>query len=368
MPNKNILVLSLTSFAIDTTFASWWMILPLYLERLGAKVADIGISFALVYLCWAISQLPGGLLSDKFGRKKLIIISTSTFIPFYAVMPFLKNWISATAAIALSFFFAGLQNPSFSSIIAESSEKIEVPKAFGFYNFLMNLGWAVGPLIGAFIIPVYGFDAMFTAGALISSFCLLARFYLSEPSEAGEKLKFSLREGLPILMSILIFQLANGIISPLVPIYAERLMKMTLSEVELMFFLAQLLTSISCLFAGSFVVKAGWMKSLSISFFLSGIFSLTWTFSLPYASFILFSLYYIFLFGFAEVSFGTAISNMTFRGNRATVFGTATVISGLSNSAGSYIGGNIWEISQPRTPFFLASILMMISPLFIKRR
>ncbi len=366
---KNVTVLSLTTFAIDVTFGSWWMILPLYLERLGASVSEVGLCYALTNVAWSLSQLPGGLLSDRFGRKVMIIVSTSTFAPFYISLLFLKDWVTVTAAVTISSLFAGLQNPSFSSMIAESSARLGLARAFGLYNFLMNLGWAVGPLIGALVIPSYGFDPIFISGALVSSACLLVRAsLLSEPLTSGERPRTFQWIFLPILLSLLIFQAANGMISPLIPLYAEKLMKFSISEVQLMFSVAQLLTSLSCLIAGPLVSRTGSFGGLVISFLASGVFSLTWALSGSYAAFILLSLYYAFLFAFTEVAFGTLFSELTIRENRATAFGAATVVSGLSHSLGSYLGGLIWEVSHPLAPFLIAFSLMAISPIPLLRR
>jgi MFS family permease len=364
----NVAVLSITSFVIDSAFSSWWVILPLYLERLGASVAEVGMSFAVINAAWAISQLPGGFLSDRFGRKRIIVISTSTFSPLLLLLLFLRNWLPAALVITILSLFAGLQNPSFSSIIAESSGKLGTARAFGIYNFLMNLGWAVGPLIGAFVIPAYGFDPLFIFGALSSALCLIPRILLLKETSGEMKLKFSrpLREFyLPLIVSISVFNLANGVISPLIPIHAEKYMKLTPEEIELMFFTAQLFTSIFSLIASSFVMKAGEFKGMVLSFLFSGIFSLLWFFSCSYMAFVLFSLYYIFLFALTEVSFGTALSKITTRSNRATAFGTATVLAGLSNSVGAYMGGGLWESYQPMVPFLLAFFLMLLSPVFL---
>ncbi len=365
MSSRNVSVLSITSFMIDVAFSSWWMILPLYLERLGASVSEVGMSFSLIDIAWALSQLPGGLLSDRFGRKIIILLSTSTFIPFFASMLFLKDWLTVALAVAISSFFAGLQNPSFSSMIAESSEKLGVARAFGFYNFLLNLGWAVGPLLGSFIIPSYGFDPLFILGVVTSLSCLVARATLLREPPKLEGSSFGVTF-IPLLISLSIFNLANGLISPLIPIYAEKSMGFSIEEIEYMFFIAQLLTSISSIAAGSLVMKIGGLRGLTLSFALSGVFSFLWVFSRTYAAFIFISLYYMALFSLAEVSFGTSISELTARGRRATAFGTATVITSLSHSVGSYLGGILWEISKPEAPFFLASSIMLLSSLILR--
>ncbi|MGB9693548.1 MAG: MFS transporter, partial [Fervidobacterium sp.] len=142
--DRNVFILSITVFLVDTVLSSWFMVLPLYLEDLGAGILEVGFCYALINLAWFGSQIPGGLLSDRIGRKSPIVLSTFTFILCYSVLILARTWVLAALAIAIFWIFSGLQSPSFSSMIAESVIERKRPKAFATYSFLMNLGWAVG--------------------------------------------------------------------------------------------------------------------------------------------------------------------------------------------------------------------------------
>jgi len=51
-PNRNIFVLSITVFLVDTVLSSWLMVLPLYLEDLGAGMLEVGFCYALINVGW----------------------------------------------------------------------------------------------------------------------------------------------------------------------------------------------------------------------------------------------------------------------------------------------------------------------------
>jgi len=93
--NKNVFILSTTSFLIDLVSSSWYMVVPLYLEELGASTIAIGISFAAINVGWYTPQFLGGLLGDKIGRKILIVISTFMFLPCYILLSFTRIMVDS---------------------------------------------------------------------------------------------------------------------------------------------------------------------------------------------------------------------------------------------------------------------------------
>jgi len=48
--DRNVLILSVTAFLVDTVLSSWFMVLPLYLDDLGAGMLEVGFCYALIYV------------------------------------------------------------------------------------------------------------------------------------------------------------------------------------------------------------------------------------------------------------------------------------------------------------------------------
>jgi len=138
--DKNVFVLSITVFLLDTLVSSWYIILPLYLEDLGAGILEVGLCYTFINVAWYGLQFPGALLSDRIGRKSSIVLSTFTFILCYGALSLVSTWLIATLTITVFWIFSGLESPSIKSMIAESVATPRRPKAFATYSFLMNMG------------------------------------------------------------------------------------------------------------------------------------------------------------------------------------------------------------------------------------
>jgi len=373
-PDKNVFVLSTTVFLLDTLVSSWYMILPLYLEDLGAGILEVGLCYTLINIAWYGLQFPGGLLSDRMGRKSLIVLSTCTFILCYGVLSLTSAWLVATLAITLFWIFSGLESPSIKSMIAESAAAQRLPRAFATYSFLMNLGWAVGPLIGAFLVPLYGFRMLFYLGIIISVVCFVARFLLlREPirktTESESILVPKLDKNLAYFIAgCSMFGFASGLFSPVMAPYAEKVLKLSLVEIELMTSIAQFAASFASILGGIFVGKAGGKRGLAVSFICSGLTVAIWVFSSSFiVATVLMAFFSIFFYAFYEVAYGTVISGLTSPKNRATIFGVTAVMIGLFAGAGSTTGSYLWELYAPIVPFLLTAVLAFPSTVILLR-
>lgn len=372
--DRNVFVLSITAFLVDTIVSSWYMVLPLYLEDLGAGMLEVGFCYALINVAWYGLQFPGGLLSDRIGRKSLIALSTFTFILCYGALSLASTWVVATLAITIFWIFSGLQSPSFKSMIAESVAARRRPRAFATFSLLMNLGWAVGPLIGALLIPLYGFQMLFYFGVITSVICFVARLLLlHEPprrTTESERIVFpKLSRNLAYFIAgCSMFGFACGLFSPVIAPYAEKVLKLSLVEIELMTSIAQFAASFASILGGMFVGRVGGKRGLAASFICSGLCVAIWVFSSSFVvATVLMSFLLIFFYAFYEVAYGTLISSLTAPKNRATIFGVTALMIGLFAAAGSTTGSYLWELYMPIVPFLLTAVLAFPSALILLR-
>ena len=370
--DRNVFVLSITVFLIDLISSSWYMVIPLYLEELGASAIAIGVSFASISIGWYSLQFPGGLLGDRMGRKILIVLSTIMFLPCYFLLSIAQVWWIATLAITVFWAFNGLQYPSLNSMIAESVAKKDWEMAFATFVFFINLSWAIGPLIGAFLIPLYGFQLIFYGGVIISGVCAAIQFlFLQETIHKKSKVKQEIsliinRNVVYFLTSCSIFGLAYGMVWPLIPLYANKLLKLSFFEIELMFSISQFATCISTFPSGLLIRKIGSKSGFIISTLGACLSIAAWMLSSSFwTAIILLSLFSIFVFSLRDTSYGSLISTMTVPQVRATVLGVAATIIGISIAVGSTIGGYLWEFYGPVFPFLLCGILSFPSIFFL---
>ena len=136
-------------------------------------------SFALVSLAL---NIPGGIISDKIGRKPLIVIGLLLYAVTALLFPFSKSphdWIFVRAlqGAGAGFFF-----PAVAALLADITTHEERGHALSVYNMGLGLGLAVGPISGGFLFAIYGIFMPFlfcAAFALIS--VVLVLLFVHEP-------------------------------------------------------------------------------------------------------------------------------------------------------------------------------------------
>lgn len=152
---KIIYYLSLVGFfAIFSTTISKSPVLPLYVQALGGSEIIVGLISAFSPLAGILFSFPIGLMSDKIGRKKLLLISGVIFL----IAPLLYLSVSAPIWLIPIRFFHGIATailgPIASAMIVSTYEKSKGEK-LGYYSSSTLIGRALAPLIGGLIISYF---------------------------------------------------------------------------------------------------------------------------------------------------------------------------------------------------------------------
>lgn len=133
--------------AIFSSTISKSPVLPLFASYLGADAAGVGFIAAISAFTGIVVSIPAGLLSDRWGRKRMLLFSVLVF----STAPFLYLLISRLWHLALVRFYHGLATAIF------------IPVAMALVSDLFTqakgekLGWfSTSTLIGRFMAPIIG--------------------------------------------------------------------------------------------------------------------------------------------------------------------------------------------------------------------
>lgn len=132
------------------------------------------------------SPILGGL-SDRYGRKRVLILSLagSIFSYFLTALSLEFNWIWG---LLLSRFFTGMMEGNVAIVRAMATDLSTVNKykSLGRINGMAALGFVMGPILGGLlsdnhIVPWFSFSLPFYLASIFSILCLLlAAFQLRE--------------------------------------------------------------------------------------------------------------------------------------------------------------------------------------------
>lgn len=180
MKNKALAVLFLTIFLDLMGFGLIIPILPTYAKTLGATDALVGLlgtSFSIMQFLFA--SFWGGL-SDRFGRRPIMLISISIMIIAYILFANATVlWLLFATRMLKGFGAANLSVAQ--AYISDVVPKEERTKAFGIIGAAFGLGFIFGPSIGGVLNEYYGVQGVGYFAAMLGGLNLvLAYFFLHE--------------------------------------------------------------------------------------------------------------------------------------------------------------------------------------------
>lgn len=154
------------------------MILPFisiyFIDRLHVSNSLVASFFLIATIIRSVTEFFAGELSDKIGRRKLLITGQLWrgifFLLVIPAMIFIPDFWVISSLLFCCYFFAALYQPSMNASIADATDPKFRVEAFSFTRVGGNAGWAIGPAVGGFLASFrYEFLLLFGGILCISS-------------------------------------------------------------------------------------------------------------------------------------------------------------------------------------------------------
>jgi MFS family permease len=140
------------------------------------RAAQLGVPVAMAPLLWAIlngvkaiSNTPAGALSDRIGRKPLIVAGWLVYAIVYLMFGRATAAWQAWVLFAAYGIYFGLTEGVEKALVADLVPAARRGVAFGWYNLALGLGALPASLIFGFIWDHYGAPVAFTFGASMAA-------------------------------------------------------------------------------------------------------------------------------------------------------------------------------------------------------
>lgn len=164
-------------------------LLPLYARAGGASTAQVGLLMGAFTVVAAFSAIPGGLLADRFGRRRLIVVglaisaATSFALPASQAVPVLAG------VLALAGWAMAALTPAVMAYIGEAGGPSGAGRAYGWYTTALYGGITLGPACGGIAADFGGYRFAFVASGalLLLTWALAAAGLPAQPSQAGRR-------------------------------------------------------------------------------------------------------------------------------------------------------------------------------------
>ena len=179
------LTLGVLAVGLDATVLS--VALPTLAGALHASATDLQWFVSAYTLGLAVGLLPGGLLGDRLGRKKVMLVTLAVFgaaSVACAYSPGPGAFIAARTVLGLS---AGFMLPLVLSVVAVMFSDEERTKAVGIWAAANFLALPVGPILGGWLLSEYWWGWVFLMNIPVVVIGMVAVAALVPESRAGQR-------------------------------------------------------------------------------------------------------------------------------------------------------------------------------------
>lgn len=160
--------------------------LPYFVTHFGAKAFVVGLLFATFNLCQLLSAPLWGSISDRIGRKFVLITSQIGATIGWTMLAFSPNifWVFVARVVeGVSGGNIGITQAYVADLVAPR----ERARAFSYIGATFGAGMVFGPAIGGALFAKYGFKAPFLAAAALQALTLLLTILLVPESRSREQ-------------------------------------------------------------------------------------------------------------------------------------------------------------------------------------
>ena len=315
--------------------------LPYFVTHFGASPFVVGVLFGTFSLCQLVTAPLWGHVSDRFGRKRVLIVSQIGATIGWAMLAFAPN----IAMVFVARIIEGVSGGNISitqAYVADLVEAKDRSRAFGLIGAMFGSGMIFGPFVGGLLFARFGFSAPFLAAAALQCLTLLLTIVMlpESRSRAAEEERVGLTEILasfrkPGLSRILWQKLAisMGLYGwfAVIALYLQRQLGFSLTQTDYFFSIFAVLNVFCNVFlVGRISARLGdrTMSNVGLVSLTGAFASLAFVHDLPFLALTMI----LFSFGIALVNTGITalISNAASDREQGVVLGTSSSLDSLS--------------------------------------
>ncbi|MFQ6076910.1 MAG: MFS transporter [Candidatus Bathyarchaeia archaeon] len=153
--SRNLAVLTFTQTLFMFTAFLWWPYWSLFILKLGATKEQLGMLLMIETVTQIASQLTGGVLADRLGRRRVIVYGSILRGVSFLVYLLATYWIHLAPGLFLG-SAAMLSLPAINALIAESLSPETRSSGFAAYRTVTWMPMIITSLLGGVLMDYYG--------------------------------------------------------------------------------------------------------------------------------------------------------------------------------------------------------------------
>ena len=167
---------SVAPMGIDTYIPS----IPDIAKSFNVSIHKIELSLSIFLIGFAIGQIFGGPISDRYGRKMSSVFGLLGYALFSFIIIFSSNIYELWVYRFFEAFFGGIVVVNAAAAVRDRFHGAEAAKVFSLIGMVRSLAPLLAPAIGAFIIHFFTWEAIFI---FLTLYALIVAFFVYKDLE-----------------------------------------------------------------------------------------------------------------------------------------------------------------------------------------
>jgi MFS family permease len=144
-----------TSFLTDLSSEAIYPLLPAFVKGLGGTAVDVGLLDGVANAVAAVVRLFAGGLSDRIGRRPLVIAGYGLSAIVRPAMGLAATPLAAVLVRAIDRFGKGIRSAPRDALVTDLVEPVVRGRAFGHIRAMDHAGAALGPLLAMLFLLAF---------------------------------------------------------------------------------------------------------------------------------------------------------------------------------------------------------------------
>jgi MFS family permease len=140
-------------------------------QKFGVGMTQAGLILGAFSLFGLIGGMAGGALTDKFGRRRLILFGLVFSALSTLTLGLVKTLAGLYPLVVVIGLLSNIAGPAHNAMIADLLPEKQRQEGFGILRVVANLAWIIGPTIGG-VVAARSFLALFVIDSVLS--CIVA--------------------------------------------------------------------------------------------------------------------------------------------------------------------------------------------------
>ncbi len=158
----------------------------IYMASLGYSRAQLGIAQSIFLLLSYGIPVISGTFADRYGFKKVLIVSYLAYLPAILLLIFTKSFSGIVLTMLSIGLAAGIFKPLVAGTVRAVTDQTNKTMGFGIFYAMVNVGGSFGPIVLGKLRAISWDYAFMAAAASIFLMLLITIFFYEEPEREIE--------------------------------------------------------------------------------------------------------------------------------------------------------------------------------------